>query len=268
MIALVDGLLAWSHSLQGQAGFQTGLRALAEAFGAAAIAVTKVPRDDLSSLRSVCEDLREGNRSPVSRSFAAHVIGSYLGQARAASVWSGSMAPYTEASSLMVLQGRHGLRETVVVVLDRDERWVHLLELHFESALAADTLGMINSLGPTLSRTWQRRAAGLFTEALLERSRSAQDSGRCAASILSDENPAGLSRAEFRVCLLLSNGLNKDRVRAELKITPSTLRTHMRQICTKTGYDDQQELIHQLLLMHHRPGLAMQQARLAGGGIA
>ncbi|TNC63599.1 helix-turn-helix transcriptional regulator [Rubellimicrobium roseum] len=61
--------------------------------------------------------------------------------------------------------------------------------------------------------------------------------------LLSVSNPARLSRAEFRVCVLLSKGLNTSSVCSELSISISTLRTHLRNIFAKTKVTSMAELL-------------------------
>lgn len=64
-----------------------------------------------------------------------------------------------------------------------------------------------------------------------------------SAPVLSDSNPVRLSRAEFRLCHLLSTGLGLKSVQAELGITDSTFRTHLRNVYDKTGTRSEAELV-------------------------
>ncbi len=70
---------------------------------------------------------------------------------------------------------------------------------------------------------------------------------RPADDLLGPANPAGLTRAEFRVCLLLKRGLRPAAVRAELGISQASLRTHLRNIYAKTDSAGQVDLIIRLL---------------------
>lgn len=78
-------------------------------------------------------------------------------------------------------------------------------------------------------------------------------------SILSAENPARLSRAEYRVCLKLSRGRTLESVQFELGVTRATVRTHLRNIYAKTNTTSQPELISRLLV-----SAAVRQGRHAG----
>jgi len=68
-----------------------------------------------------------------------------------------------------------------------------------------------------------------------------------AGPILSAENPARLSRAEYRVCLKLSRGRTLESAQCELGVTRATIRTHLRNIYAKTNTSCQSELINRLL---------------------
>ncbi|MEC8795400.1 MAG: helix-turn-helix transcriptional regulator, partial [Pseudomonadota bacterium] len=89
------------------------------------------------------------------------------------------------------------------------------------------------------------RTPGVLTESMLNRARRPQPA--IAAPILSYENPCRLSRAEYRVCLMLSRGLSKPQIQSELAITNSTMRTHLRNIYAKTGTTGQSDLIYALM---------------------
>lgn len=67
-----------------------------------------------------------------------------------------------------------------------------------------------------------------------------------AAPLLGLSNPARLSRTEFRLCLLLSQGLHADRVADAMGIAPATLRAHLRRIFVKTGAASLSDLAERL----------------------
>jgi DNA-binding NarL/FixJ family response regulator len=133
-----------------------------------------------------------------------------------------------------------------VITLAVEEKWVDYLEFHFGTEVAGSTQAIMNMLAETLSRTWLRRSPGLFSENLLARS-AASRAKDLREPILSPANPARLSRAEFRVCLLLSRGLNTKAVCEELEIGAATLKAHLRNIFAKTKTTCLAELIFQLL---------------------
>ena len=66
-------------------------------------------------------------------------------------------------------------------------------------------------------------------------------------NLLGFENPARLSRAEYRICMLLQQGLANPAVMEQLNITQATLKTHLRHIYEKAGVENKAELIFRLL---------------------
>ena len=73
--------------------------------------------------------------------------------------------------------------------------------------------------------------------------------------LLDTANPARLSRTEFRICLLLSQGLNLSSVGDELEVSPATLKAHIRRILLKTGARSFAELLARLIGPNgHGPG--------------
>ncbi len=60
-------------------------------------------------------------------------------------------------------------------------------------------------------------------------------------------NPANLSRAEFRVCLLLSHGLSVKGVTDELRLSEATVRSHLRSVYSKTETTGHAELLYRIL---------------------
>ena len=66
------------------------------------------------------------------------------------------------------------------------------------------------------------------------------------ADILGFQNPARLSRAEFRVCMLLAQGAGNAAICAALSLSESTVRAHIRTVCAKTGVADREELVARL----------------------
>ena len=95
-----------------------------------------------------------------------------------------------------------------------------------------------------------------MTEILLNR-RPQKPELSPSAELLGDANPARLSRAEFRVCLMLSRGLSLKVVREQLGIGESTLRTHLRSIYAKTNTENQAELLYRLLSTRRMTALSL-----------
>lgn len=248
MVALVEGISSWALALQGQVPLRRGLLALAEAFGAEAIALARVGRQPGAVPRALVVDRRAGEARvpPVERSFAAALLGPYLARPRVGTAWYSSLVDAKADPALAGLQARRQLAELVVAVIGVEEKAVHFLELHFPHRLSAESHGLLTALTGTLVTMWAGRATGCFPEALLA-GPPGRPEPQAAGPILSLGNPAQLSRAEFRVCTLLAAGLSTKRVREELGISQSTLRSHLRQIYAKTGTGNLADLLYRLL---------------------
>ncbi|GGL58231.1 helix-turn-helix transcriptional regulator [Wenxinia marina] len=226
---------------------RTGLQALAEAFGAEAAVLSRLTPREPSAAKSLCYDGGAGARVPIARSYAHCLLGQYVHSPRSGSIWYSSLIDCDAGTELRQLQRARCLADLVVIVLSVESKAIQFLELHFPHRLTNDSHGLMNALtGPLLS-VWANRSPGRFSEALLTGSGNSAALAVSSASILSPANPAGLSRAEFRICTLLGSGLSAARVRDELRISQSTLRSHLRQIYAKTETSGIADLLYRLL---------------------
>ena len=246
-LGLIDAVANWCECLQGRQPLMTVLRQLAEGLGAQAVCLSRLSRGPGGSARSVIFNAPKGHvqAEKVTRSFAACVLGHYVDRPRVASVWFSSLMEDGADPALAVFQKRARIAETAVVTLTVDNKWTDFLEIHFGAQLGGSTLEVLGMVAGTLSRTWANRSAGHFSDAVLASQTEAKLGFH--EPLLSVSNPARLSRAEFRVCLLLSRGLNASAVCGELSISPSTLKAHLRSIFAKTGTTSLAELLFQLL---------------------
>jgi DNA-binding CsgD family transcriptional regulator len=245
-IGMIEAIACWCECLQGQTPLRSGLRRIAEGIGAEAIALSRSSRMQGGASRTVVFD-RQGDSAGVERlerSYAGCVLGPYLGKPKPGTIWFHSMCETDGDPALSNFHRRRHLSELAVIPLAVEDKTVDFLEIHFAERLAPAHHAMLNMMLSTLTRTWARRSKGLFSEVILQPS---ADADLVAQPILSANNPARLSRAEYRVCHLLSRGLSTKAVQAELTISGSTLRTHLRNIYAKTRTKNQSELLFQLL---------------------
>jgi DNA-binding CsgD family transcriptional regulator len=168
-------------------------------------------------------------------------------------VWFKTLTDIEADPRLESFHRRRRLTELAIIPLSVEDKATMFLELHFSAHRGTGQHALINMCAPTLADTWSRRKPGLMTELILKRNRP-NPTALAEVPVLSAENPAGLSRAEFRVCLLLSAGLSAKLVCSRLGISESTLRTHLRSIYAKTDTHSQSELL--FVLLSSKPGKA------------
>jgi DNA-binding CsgD family transcriptional regulator len=178
--------------------------------------------------------------------YAREILGPYFRQPKAGSVWFKTLTDMETDPRLERFHRRRHLTELAIIPLSVEDKATMFLEMHFSVHRGTGQHALINLCAPTLADTWSRRKPGLMTELILKRNRP-NPTSVADVPILGADNPTGLSRAEFRVCLLLSAGLSTKRVCSQLGISESTLRTHLRSIYAKTETCSQSELLYVLL---------------------
>ena len=252
-VQLIEAIAFWCECLQGKLALRQGLQMIAESLGADAVALTRLGRECGTIGRSIIIDRRvRAGQEKLSRSYAASVLGKYVSQPKPATIWYSTMMDGDGDPALAAFQRHRRFTEIAVIPLTVEEKAVDFLELHFADRLDADRVAKLNMALSTLCRTWTRRAPGLFTENIL-RSAQAAAPEHDGSVLLGMTNPARLSRAEYRVCVLLSRGLSTKAIQSELAISASTLRTHLRNAYAKTGTQRQVELTVRLLTSRPAP---------------
>lgn len=182
-------------------------------------------------------------------SFSQYLLCHGVGKARAGSVWhlsdlAGELLPEADRPKTRISFGGERTRESSAIVLEPGGRESDILELHFARLLSKKEMGDLSMVGALLSRIWQHRRVLRGVDALGRDTDAASVSG---LPILSAVNPAGLSRAEYRVCSLLSRGMSVKAISGSLRVSESTVRSHLRSIYAKTKTHGQRELICRLL---------------------
>ncbi|TNC66587.1 helix-turn-helix transcriptional regulator [Rubellimicrobium roseum] len=244
----IEAIAKWCEGLQGRQPLVTALRQVAIALGAQSACLSRHARAPIRAAQVVAFQEPEvfASGPEAGRSFAHCVLGAYVDRPRPASVWLSSLADERNDPALLVFQEKAGIAETVIIALALEEKRIDYLELHFQAALDAATIELLDAVASALSRIWITRKPGLFAEAILS-GRSKRAVSPVQGRLLSTANPARLSRAEFRICLLLSQGLNQVGICNELSISPATYRTHLRNVLRKTGVSTLPELLYALL---------------------
>ncbi len=235
----------WQDVAEGRAPALEALSKLCSAVDADAAALTRYdPKHTLAGKVTAFDRRPEGAFVPkLKKSFALAVLGSYAGKARKGTVWTSSAVEDLQPE-LREFQIRRDFRELIVIPLEGLRLGNDYLELHFHYELSTSRLVALETLAPELSQSWSYRNLGSFFERSLSKRRFSEEPG---GPVLSSDNPAGLSRTEYRVCLLLSIGQSNESITTNMSISSATLRTHLRNIYQKVGVENKPELIYQLL---------------------
>lgn len=257
---MIGAIAQWCECLHGNAPLTRALAQLVESLGAEAGLLSRASRSQGGETKVISFDriTARGTRNKLERSFARSVLGLYFDKARPGTTWFKSMIDINADPALENFHSRRKMAELVVIPLATTDQSIDFLEFHFAGKPQAHHQALLNMLAETLTRTWQNRAPGLFTDALL-RVQTVNKVCQPGVPILSMENPARLSRAEYRVCVMLNRGKSTEGVREELGISNSTLRTHLRNIYAKTDTHNMGELMY--LLMSAEPFAADETAR-------
>lgn len=258
-LRVLDAIASWCGGLHGSMPLAEALRALVAGFDADAGVISRhyknTDRPKAVALVDVAES--DSDRATLRRPLCEDVMGYLYSKARTSTVWFKSdheEDPEWKASqTLENWTAAREIGEIVVLVLEGSLQQRDFLEFHFARELERSERLEIEALVPTLVRAWSGRQSGLVTQAQMDermvRARVSAQASRLKpdAPILGMSNPAKLSRAEFRVCLLLSRGLSVKGVTEELGLSEATVRSHLRSIYSKTGVTGMQELMYRIL---------------------
>jgi DNA-binding CsgD family transcriptional regulator len=245
---MIGAIACWCESLHRCLPLRYALQSITENIGAEALVLARVSKSSSGTAGTIVFDRQERSICgvPLNRSFARSVLGRYFSKAQVGTIWLQSMVEDEPDPALVEFHRRRSLKNLAVIPLATHGKSVDFLEFHFRQYLSAAQQADLNMIASTLTATWRNRVSGLVTENLAQH-RTGTVEQLSAASILSCDNPARLSRAEYRVCVLLTRGLSAIRIRRQLEIRNSTLRTHMRNILAKTGTGSKAQLLYKLL---------------------
>lgn len=253
-LRVLDGVASWCGGLHGSMPLSDALKALARGLDADAAAISRHYHRSEELPRSVAI-FSDGERRGPARSYCGDVLGYQLGRARAGTVWFLSDflddPAWCSTDALECLMANGNVREIAVMPMSVTPQSIDYVEFHFDTTLPRSVLIDIEALVPTIERSWRGRKPGLVTGAIADdrapMARRSWDGLDWDVPILGMSNPAGLSRAEFRVCVLLSRGLSVKAVSDELGLSDNTVRSHLRAIYAKTETSSLPELIYRIM---------------------
>ncbi|NNE88243.1 MAG: helix-turn-helix transcriptional regulator [Silicimonas sp.] len=255
-LKMLDGIAGWCGGLHGSMALAETLGALANGCGASAAAIARHHRGEhLPRTVAVFDSKSRAEDLPtLQRPLARDAMGYMYKKAKPATVWFLTDllddAAWSGTQMLTNWKMSREISEIVVISLGGAQNRDYV-EFHFEEHLQYSEKLEFEALTPTIVRSWAGRKKGLVTETLMGgRRRPATAAAQKSVfldPILSMANPANLSRAEFRVCLMLSKGLSVKGVVEELGTSEATVRSHLRSIYQKTDAQGMAELLYKIL---------------------
>ncbi|MEO6298294.1 MAG: helix-turn-helix transcriptional regulator [Paracoccaceae bacterium] len=247
----MHAIVTWCEALNGTVSLQTALSELVSGLDAEAGVIVRTQMNDPRPVRIAMSDLARNTVRPLHRSFADSFFGPLIYRARSGTIWQARAHDddSTGDPSLSEWQSARRMKDFVVLMLSSGPQTRDHIELHFRERLSPANETTISAMLPDMIRVWASRRVGLVTRSIINH-RTNDPTGfhnGGSANILGTENPMRLSRAEFRVCLLLANGLMVQAVAKELSLSEPTVRTHLRNIYHKTECSSLAELVFRLM---------------------
>jgi len=255
-LRVLDGIAAWCGGLHGSMPLADALHALSDGLGAAAAALGRHHMRTEAEPRLVAVYSGRLQR-PLRRGHAFDVFGYLFGRERAGSIVFLSELlddPIWQSTpELETWRSASAVGDVAAISLVGNRSVTDYIEFHFEKPLTRTERKELESLTATIIRSWHGRKPGLVTKHFVDdrvaqvRETANRNSRLFDEPILGISNPARLSRAEFRVCLMLSRGLSVKGVAETLGLSENTVRSHLRAIYSKTDASSLAELMYLIL---------------------
>ena len=252
----ISGILRFAHWVQGCGELEPSLACLAELFDATRCALIRVNSESMAVEFIGAGDASEDrDEDHLVETFAAHILASDLRREHKGSVRFLSrmtQLPYRLRGGVDRQLADLNIEDIAFVCLDAGESGIVLLEFQYSVRPDSRCRRIVDWIVPKLLRAYGAgRHRQIDTEISKMQGMIADRDGHLANSdaqpILSVENPAGLTRCEWRVCELASRGLAAKSIACELDVTCNTVRTHLRSIYYKTGVTGYHELVFALI---------------------
>jgi DNA-binding CsgD family transcriptional regulator len=246
----------WTECLHGAGAFGDSLSDLLDLCGGRAVVLHRTCEITRRTRTVAMLDrgARVGDR-PLAAPLGVSLLRLSVPAARPGTLWVLSDFDRSERDGLdertLAWMADRRLRDTVVVPLDRSGTDLDILEIHFQAPVSQSLRASLEVAAIAASTAWRRRQKGRISRLL---SAAPSIAGRVErqgeadrTSPLAPGNPLDLTGAEMRVCVLLRNGHSSREMTDILRISDSTLRTHLRSVYAKVGVSGQMELVRLLL---------------------
>ncbi|UWR27531.1 LuxR C-terminal-related transcriptional regulator [Sulfitobacter sp. S223] len=250
----------WTYALNGNGELSDVLDRLMRLLKAEVVAIVRMSKADFSTHSVARSDMQKGKIWPTQfRSYADEIVGEFISTAKVGSIWKLSEAKASDFEQLADkgIGVAGNIFEGIISPLETTRTYIDFIELHFDHQPAEHDLNLLVMLIGTLTREWSRRAPASVSKAINQKRKLSRVLERKENhfSVLDPENPAQLSRSEYRICSLLSEGMTVHVIAKVLSISPATVRSHLSSTFSKTGATNQVELLYQL---NNKPKLSQE----------
>jgi DNA-binding CsgD family transcriptional regulator len=237
----------WS---QGQQPLGPALDGLARYLDASAICLARRDRTKPAIRVLQTVDYNKDPRKPQLRqSFAHEVLGVHLDSLKegVALLQSETLSAHGQCDPVLDhWMLRRGVTDIAFLCIGSHNGIRDIIEIHFITAVTRNWRSDSALIVKSLTEVHAGRRPGLIEQQFLDRSqgeKGALEDG----PLLAPENSAGLTRTEYRLCLLIANGLSRSGAAREMRVTENTIRTHLRNIYAKTGHQTFHDLARRLV---------------------
>lgn len=128
-----------------------------------------------------------------------------------------------------------GARNAAFMILGRSAGTVDLVEFYFDRPYLQPGQTDGDWGGAALARIYAARRPGVVADCFAQKSAADETGAILDEPLLGPGNVAGLTRCEWRVCVLVSRGLSVKGIAYELDVSVPTVRAHLRKVYNKTG---------------------------------
>ncbi len=243
-----DLINIWNTALCGQFLIHDVLSVLAGQVAARNIVLYRYEKDRLQTVSAVSRTVGTAKPEISSGGMLRYVQAHHAAAMLPGAIFQLSdlrQEPTFEQSQLHLEWARRlDIVENSLILLDNSEGRIDALELTFDTLPKTTPEVPTTLIALAMANAWDNRIPGVISRNIRDYSRA-----RClpansgSADILGPRNSAGLSRAEQRVCQLLASGDSAREIAEILDVSVATIRTHLRNIYSKTGTDGRIRLI-------------------------
>lgn len=233
-----DGILTFVEWSQGCCSLETAVKSLAAGFGAKScrFARMNIPAGTVRIARVDAPD--QADYRAAEDCAAYRVFGEELSSLKPGAFvvcYQYMRERLFRDPAFDVWLSDQGFRDVAFVILGRSGGTVDLLEFYHTETLTCASIGNGEWGGEALARIYAARRPGVATDWFAQQQAEKQSCAEFDEPILGPGNMAGLTRCEWRVCVLVARGLSIKGIAYELDVAVPTIRAHLRNIYSKTG---------------------------------